>query len=67
MKFREDVRQAFDDMVSAGGLASWRCEEVGTGRRKSYRYHYVHALERQGTLNLFESVGAQEAEAERPA
>ncbi len=54
VKLREDVRQAFDDMVSAGGLASWKCEEIGAGRRKSYRYHYVHALERQGTLNLLE-------------
>jgi hypothetical protein len=54
VKFREDVRQAFEDMVNAGGLASWRCEEIGTGRRKSHRYHYVHALERQGTFNLAE-------------
>jgi hypothetical protein len=52
VKFREDVRQAFDDMVTARGLASWRCEEMGSGRRKSYRYHYVHALERQGSLDL---------------
>ena len=52
VKFREDIRQAFDDMVAAGGLASWRCEEIGKGRRKTFRFHYVHALERQGTLNL---------------
>ena len=52
VKFREDIRQAFDDMVTAGGLASWRCEEIGNGRRKSFRFHYVHALERQGALNL---------------
>lgn len=64
VKFREDVRQAFDDMVSAGGLASWKCEEIGAGRRKSFRYHYVHALERQGTLNLFEAPGVEPAEAE---
>lgn len=55
VKFREDVRQAFDDMVAAGGLACWRCEEVGTGQRKGYRFHYAHALERQGTLDLFDS------------
>lgn len=54
VKFREDVRQAMDDMVAAGGLSSWRCEEMGSGRRKSQRYHYVHALERQGTLNLLD-------------
>jgi len=38
--------------VTAGGLASWRCEPMGSGRRKSYRYHYVHALPRQGVLEL---------------
>lgn len=52
VKFREDIRQALDDMVAAGGLRSWRCEELGSGRNRGYRYHYVHALERQGTLNL---------------
>ena len=52
VKFREDVRQALDDMVAAGGLASWRCEEVGAGRKKGYRYYYTHALERQGALDL---------------
>ena len=52
VKFREDVRQAFDDMKAAGGLQSWRCEEVGSGRAKGYRYFYVHALPRQGLLDL---------------
>jgi len=52
LKFREEVRQAFDDMVNAGGLATWRCEEVGSGRAKSYRYHYTHALPRQAELGL---------------
>lgn len=52
VKFREDVRQAFDDMKAAGGLKSWRCEEVGTNRKKGYRYYYVHAFERQGSLLL---------------
>jgi hypothetical protein len=51
-KFLEDIRQAMDDMVSAGGLASWRREDIGSGRKKGYRYHYVHALERQGALDL---------------
>lgn len=51
-KFREDIRQAFDDMVAAGGLRSWRQEEHGQGRVRSYRYHYEHALERQGMLDL---------------
>ena len=52
IKFREDIRQAFDDMVKAGGLTSWRSEQTGSGRKKSYRYHYIHALPRQGTLEL---------------
>ena len=51
-KFREDVVQAFGDMVSAGGLSQWRCEVLGQGRQKTYRYHYIHALPRQGTLVL---------------
>ncbi|EHL97792.1 hypothetical protein HMPREF9946_03965 [Acetobacteraceae bacterium AT-5844] len=52
LKFREECRQAFDDMVNAGGLSSWTCEETGSGRAKSYRYRYVHALPKQGSLAL---------------
>jgi hypothetical protein len=52
VKLREETRQAFEDMVAHGGLASWRCEQLGSGRVKSYRYHYVHALPRQGVLEL---------------
>jgi hypothetical protein len=51
-KFREDIVQAFNDMVSAGGLSGWNCEVLGVGRQKTYRYHYGHALERQGVLSL---------------
>jgi hypothetical protein len=51
-KFREDVVQALNDMVTAGGLSEWRCEILGSGRLKTYRYHYTHALPRQGTLAL---------------
>jgi hypothetical protein len=51
-KFREDIVQAFNDMVAAGGLSGWQCEIVGTGRQKTYRYHYTHALPRQGILAL---------------
>ncbi len=57
LKFREEVRQAFDDMVTAGGLASWTSEEVGSGRAKSYQYRYVHALPRQGILELLSAAG----------
>ena len=46
------MRQAFTDMVAAGGLASWKCEETGPGRSKSYRYSYVHARPRQGELDI---------------
>lgn len=52
LKFREEVRQAFDDMAAAGGLASWRCDEVGSGRARSYCYRWSHALPRQGVLDL---------------
>ena len=44
LKFREECRQAFSDMTAAGGLASWSCDETGSGRRKSYRYSYIHNL-----------------------
>jgi hypothetical protein len=50
-KFAEDCRQAFDDMVQAGGLACWSAETLGTGRRKAKRYAYIHALPRQGELD----------------
>jgi hypothetical protein len=52
IKFREDIRQAFEDMVAAGGLTGWRSEQIGSGRKKSYRYHYDHALPRQGVLEM---------------
>jgi hypothetical protein len=52
LKFREEIRQAFDDMIAAGGLASWACEPIGSGRARSYRYRYIHALPRQGVLDL---------------
>jgi hypothetical protein len=51
-KFREDIVQALDDIVAAGGLRDWRCEVIGRGRTKTYRYHYRHTLERQGVLPL---------------
>ncbi|HYE01118.1 MAG TPA: hypothetical protein VEH84_17165 [Alphaproteobacteria bacterium] len=53
-KFREDCRQAFDDMVRAGGLKEWSVEMLGAGRVKKARYHYVHALPRQAELPLGE-------------
>ncbi len=54
VKFREEVRQAFDDMVAAGGLSFWGTEEVGSGRAKSYRYRFTHNLPLQGALPLQE-------------
>ena len=50
-QFRKDCRQAFDDMVKAGGLKEWRREIIGAGRQKFHRYHYRHALPRQ--MDLF--------------
>ena len=52
LKLREELRQAFADMVTAGGLTSWTCQETGPGRSKSYRYSYVHARPRQGELEI---------------
>lgn len=51
-KFREDIVQAFNDMVIAGGLSEWHPEVLGSGRNKTYRYAYTHALPRQGSLSL---------------
>ena len=51
-KFREDIVQAFNDMVTASGLSEWHCQVLGSGRQKTYRYHYTHALPRQGLLGL---------------
>ena len=43
-EFRKLCRKAFDDMVRAGGLESWRVEVRGAGRKKIHRYHHVHVL-----------------------
>jgi hypothetical protein len=51
-KFHEDCRQSFDDMTRAGGIAEWKVEQIGSGRIKTHRYTYVHALPRQGELPL---------------
>lgn len=52
VKLREEVRQALDDMVVAGGLTSWATEQVGSGRAKSYRYRYERAAGPQAELPL---------------
>jgi hypothetical protein len=51
-QFRKECREAFRDMQMAGGLKSWREEVTGSGRTKSRRYHYIHALPRQMELAL---------------
>jgi hypothetical protein len=51
-EFRKVCRQAFDDMVRAGGLSDWSNEVLGNGRQKWHRYHYKHALPRQMELGL---------------
>ena len=47
-EFRKLCRKAFDDMVRAGGLESWRVEVRGAGRKKSHPYHHVHVLRHGG-------------------
>ena len=51
-EFRKACRKAFDDMVRANGLKSWRVEIRGAGRRKKHRYHYEHGLDRQLELPM---------------
>lgn len=46
-EFRKICRRAFDDMKRAGGLVEWRSEVRGAGRKKTHRYHYVHALRQE--------------------
>jgi hypothetical protein len=50
--FRSKCRKAFDDMVRSSGLKTWRVEVRGDGRKKSHRYHYVHALAAADQLEL---------------
>jgi hypothetical protein len=50
--FRSKCRKAFDDMVRSNGLKTWRVEVRGDGRKKSHRYHYVHALMAADQLEL---------------
>lgn len=53
--FRSKCRKAFDDMVRAKGLKSWKVEVRGFGRHKTHRYHYVHSLDgKQMELPLLE-------------
>ena len=55
-QFRKDCRQAFEDMVRAGGLSEWHNEVLGSGRTKYHRYHFTHALPRQMELELLTSL-----------
>lgn len=54
-EFRRAGKKAFDDMVQAGGLASYEIEQRGSGKRKTRRYHYTHALPFQFGLELPDS------------
>jgi hypothetical protein len=51
-QFRKDCRQAFEDMVKAGGLSEWNNEIRGAGRKKSHRYHYQQLMPRQIELQF---------------
>jgi hypothetical protein len=59
-EFRKVCRQAFDDMVKAGGLSAWHNEVLGNGRQKWHRYHYQHALPRQMELALVTPIPASD-------
>lgn len=50
--FRKKCKRAFDDMKKAGGLDVYEIEILGKGRRKSRRYHYLHALPRQMEMKI---------------
>lgn len=52
---RVRIRQAFDDLVRAGGLRAWKSQTLGEGRRKIHRYSYEHARPRQAELDLLAS------------
>lgn len=39
-QFRKDCKQAFDDMVKAEGILSYKVEQTGVGRVKKRRYLY---------------------------
>ncbi|MGD9726421.1 MAG: hypothetical protein AB7E70_03275 [Hyphomicrobiaceae bacterium] len=65
-EFRKLCRKAFDDMVRSGGLISWRVEVRGVGRKKSHRYHHVHALRQGGEqmeLPMLSEVVSEKAKA----
>lgn len=47
-QFRREVKMAFDDMVRAGGLKTYRVEWLGKGHRKSKRFYYEHQLPQVG-------------------
>ncbi|TXN15070.1 hypothetical protein FV219_02900 [Methylobacterium sp. WL122] len=51
-QFRKECREAFKDMVSAGGLSKFDEEITGSGRAKARRYTYAHAAPRQCELDL---------------
>ena len=56
--FRSKCRKAFEDMVRAGGLRSWRVDVRGDGRKKTHRYSYDHALNEQPELPLLDQASA---------
>jgi hypothetical protein len=51
-EFRRQVREAFDDIVRAGGLQSWNETVTGSGRAKIRKFSWKHAIPRQFELDL---------------
>lgn len=58
-QFRKECREAFTDMVRAGGLSAFAEEVTGSGRAKSRRYTYTHTAPRQFELELQRQQQAQ--------
>lgn len=60
-QFRKECKQAFEDMVKAGGLRTWEVKEIGGGRVKSRRYFYKHAKPTQIEMSLQQILDTKEA------
>lgn len=53
-EFRANCKNAFNDIIRAGGFKKWNLENRKCLKGKTRRYHYVHKLQRQLELVLEE-------------